>query len=101
MTRLQDWVRRGVVCAWALCWGSGLSAPELQGRTLTNAEAAWSRTFQPELGRLTGPLQVEDTVYLGVGPSVYAYSDAGALLTRYDLPAAVTALDASGGPCGL
>jgi len=80
--------------------GQAAADPVLEGRTLRYEDGPvlrWSRVYPAELGELTGPVQLGDTVYLGAGPVVYALSRGGALLARYDLPAPVTSLDPSGG----
>lgn len=74
--------------------------PVLEGRTLRSddgAGPAWSRTYPAHLGDLSGPVTLAGVVYLGVGPVVYALSGDGTPQARYDLPGAVTALDATGG----
>lgn len=82
-----------------LCLGSALAEARLEGRTLRyeeGPEVLWSRTFANELGEITAPLPYAGLIFVGVGPEVFAYTPTGALEARYDLPAYVTALDASG-----
>ena len=72
----------------------------LEDRTLRAEDGPrllWSRTFPASLGSLTDPLEVGTTVYLGVGPVVYAFGPGGVMQGRADLPGSVTSLDASGG----
>lgn len=71
----------------------------LDGRTLRYeaGEGGWTRTFAANLGPLTGPVSLGEQTYLGVGPVVYAFSPAGEVLGRADLPGAVTSLDSGGG----
>ena len=72
----------------------------LQGRDLTataQGRTVWSYSPAPELGGVRGPLRQGGVTYLGVGPAVLAFDDSGKVLSRYDLPAAVLTLDASGG----
>ncbi|GHF92862.1 hypothetical protein GCM10017783_00880 [Deinococcus piscis] len=72
----------------------------LEGRSLTGwrrGEPVWSQTFAPELGQLRGPLRQGGMTYLGAGPAVLAYDEAGRVLARYDLSAPVLTLDGSGG----
>ena len=80
---------------------SGLAAEvTLRGRELAGlqrGEVVWSQTFAPELGALRGPLRQGGVTYLGAGPAVLAYDEAGRVLARYDLSAPVLTLDGSGG----
>ncbi|GAA5437804.1 hypothetical protein M8445_05335 [Deinococcus aquaticus] len=81
--------------------GTAQGTAVLEDRTLRSengAQLLWSRSYPDALGSLSGPLEVGETVYLGVGPVVFAYSSAtGTPLGRADLPGLVTSLDASGG----
>nr|WP_246581113.1 hypothetical protein [Deinococcus aestuarii] len=72
----------------------------MEGRTLSFEDGdrrLWSRTYPGELGELTGPVTLDGSTYLGVGPVVYALGAGGQVQARYDLPGEVTALDAGGG----
>ncbi|MEW5934883.1 MAG: hypothetical protein AB1816_15005, partial [Bacillota bacterium] len=65
----------------ALLGGAGADAV-LEGRTLRyedGPQLRWSRTYPAALGDLTPPVTLGDTVYLGVGPVVYALGTNGAL----------------------
>lgn len=91
---------RGLLLALALLGGGAGAEPVVEGRTLREEDGAtlrWARTFPESLGDLSGPATLGGTVYLGVGPVVYAFGARGQTLARYDLPAPVTALDPSGG----
>ncbi|MFC6749549.1 hypothetical protein [Deinococcus aquaticus] len=83
--------------------GTAQGTAVLEDRTLRSengAQLLWSRSYPDALGSLSGPLEVGETVYLGVGPVVFAYSSAtGTPLGRADLPGLVTSLDASGALC--
>jgi tetratricopeptide (TPR) repeat protein len=88
-----------ILPALVLLGGAGADAV-LEGRTLRYEDGAslrWSRSYPAALGELIGPVRLGDTLYLGVGPVVYALAENGALRARYDLPGPVTSLDASGG----
>ncbi|EYB69511.1 hypothetical protein DEIPH_ctg004orf0009 [Deinococcus phoenicis] len=92
-------VRLVLVTLAALLGTAGADAV-LEGRTLRYEDGAnlrWSRSYPAALGDLTGPVTLGKTTYLGVGPVVYALGGAGTLQARYDLPGAVTSLDATGG----
>lgn len=89
------------VCCW-LCMVSGnvTAQAALEGRSLLyqqDKNTVWQRDFAAGLGALIGPVNLNDTVYLGIGPTVYAWNERGRLLGRADLPANVSSLDASGG----
>ncbi|MDL2345931.1 hypothetical protein QOL99_17520, partial [Deinococcus sp. MIMF12] len=95
---------RGLLLALALLGGvlgGGTGAePVVEGRTLREEDGAtlrWTRTFPEALGDLSVPATLGGTVYLGVGPVVYAFGSRGQTLARYDLPAPVSSLDSSGG----
>ncbi|KEF34862.1 hypothetical protein RDMS_04930 [Deinococcus sp. RL] len=84
-----------------LLLGPGAGAePVVEGRTLRDEDGGtvrWERTFPAAWGELSVPATLGGTVYLGVGPVVYAFGSQGQTLARYDLPAPVSALDSSGG----
>ncbi|TDE86327.1 hypothetical protein [Deinococcus sp. S9] len=87
------------LAALALLGGAEADAV-LEGRTLRyedGPQLRWSRTYPAALGDLTPPVTLGDTVYLGVGPVVYALGTNGTLRARYDLPGTVTSLDTTGG----
>lgn len=56
-----------------------------------------TRSFDPALGELRGPVTQGDTVWLGVGPTVYGFGPAGDVVTRLDFSGPISGLDASGG----
>ncbi|MGY2895119.1 hypothetical protein [Deinococcus sp. UYEF24] len=73
----------------------------LSGRTLSyqndDGSTAWSRSYPPELGVLSGPLTQDGLSWLAVGPALYAYAPNGEQRVRLDFPAEVSALDGGGG----
>ncbi|UQN07641.1 hypothetical protein [Deinococcus sp. QL22] len=72
----------------------------LEGRTLRYEDGPrllWQRTYPAALGDLTGPLNVGNLTYLGVGPQVYVLNADSTVQARVDLPGMVTSLDASSG----
>ncbi|MFB9993428.1 hypothetical protein ACFFLM_15790 [Deinococcus oregonensis] len=72
----------------------------LEGRTLRYEDGPrllWQRTYAAGLGDLTGPLNVGNLTYLGVGPEVYVLNADSTVQARIDLPGLVTSLDSSSG----
>lgn len=72
----------------------------LEGRNLTfevGGKAVLTRHFPAELGELRGPVSQGDTVWLGIGPKVYGFSQTGQVQTRLDFSGPVRALDAGAG----
>ncbi|WP_407540622.1 hypothetical protein Q0M94_04270 [Deinococcus radiomollis] len=73
----------------------------LEGRTLSYQNDAgattWSRSYPPELGVLSGPLNQNGLSWLAVGPALYAYAPNGEQRVRLDFPAEISALDGGGG----
>ncbi|WP_245872918.1 hypothetical protein [Deinococcus planocerae] len=89
-----------VLSLLALSAGAAGADAVLEGRTLRFEDGSrllGSRTYPGALGELTGPVTLEGSTYLGVGPVVYALDGEGRVQARYDLPGEVTGLDASGG----
>lgn len=69
----------------------------LDGRHLNFSATSVSRHFDRALGELRGPISQEGTVWLGVGPALYAFSRDGALIERLDFGGPISGLDASSG----
>ncbi len=77
-----------------------LADPVLDNRTLRYLDGnqlVWQRSYPQELGPISNPIEVAGVTYLGIGPEVYAFSHAGAVIGRADLPGFVTSIDATGG----
>ncbi|MFC4640532.1 hypothetical protein [Deinococcus hohokamensis] len=80
--------------------GSAQATAVLEGRTLRFEDGptlVWQRSFPAALGDLSGPVEAGGLTYLGVGPAVYAFTPAGEVAGRADLPGQVTSLDAGSG----
>ncbi|MDB5044540.1 MAG: hypothetical protein JWQ08_590 [Deinococcus sp.] len=94
--RLRQW---GLLALLGLHSSAGADAV-LEGRTLRYEDGPrllWQRTYPAGLGDLTGPLNVGNLTYLGVGPEVYVLNADSTVQARVDLPGTVTSLDASSG----
>lgn len=80
--------------------GTAQAEAELSGRTLqfnTERGVAWKRQFPVSMGELGTPLAFAGRTYLGVGPAVFAFDQAGRVVGRADLPGEVGTLDSAGG----